>query len=439
MRDALKITLRTANPLVLSQFAFAANTFVTQFFLARHSTTALHASLPGSLLGVTFMSFFNATLGYAGTVFAQHDGAGHRSRAYSAFIQSLWLTLFSLPLLALGCPLARLILGIFNASPAVYAAEARYFDILMPNAALTILGSVLGGFFMGQGKTRFVGATTTLGFITNIALAPIFIAGYLGPGGLLGAGIAQTLAHLVPVILLGAALWRTPSLHERSVSWKPSFSARETLEILELGIPNGLRTVLEIGGFFAFTALIAELDTASAAASTIVFALNGVGYSAVQGLSSALEILTGRSIGARKVNEARHFLVVSIGLTLLLASVYAGTLFAFGKGLVRLFSTDAAILAASTPLLLIAALKAPLEFLVLTLQGALRGCGKTAAVFRSLLIASCLVWIPAYILVRVFQPNIVLYWLTMVISCLANLLGLSHALRKGLHPLLKQD
>ncbi len=429
MWTALKITLRTASPLVLAQFAFAANTFVTQFFLARHSTTALHASLPGSLLAVTFMSFFNATLGYAGTVFAQHDGAGERGRAYSAFIQSLWLTLFSLPLLALGCPLARLILGIFNTSPAVFAAETRYFDILMPNAALTILGSVLGGFFMGQGKTHLVGATTTLGFITNIALAPIFIAGHLGPGGLLGAGIAQTLAHLVPVILLGAALWRTPSLREKSVSWHPSFSARETLEILRLGIPNGLRTVLEIGGFFAFTGLIAELDTASAAASTIAFALNGVGYSAVQGLSSALEILTGRSIGAKKTADARHFLTVSITLTLLLAALYAATLFLFGDGPVRLFSRESAILAASTPLLLIAALKAPLEFVALTLQGALRGYGKTAAVFRSLLFASFAVWIPAYILVRVFKPDVVLYWLTMIISCAANLWGLCRALR----------
>lgn len=424
---ALKRTLQTASPLVLAQFAFAANTFVTQVFLARHSTAALHASLPGSLLAVTFMSFFNATLGYAGTVFAQHDGAGDKTRAHAAFIQSLWLTVFSLPLLALGCPLARLILGVFNPSPAILAAESHYFNILMPNAALTILGSVLGGFFTGQGKTRLVGTATTLGFAANMLLAPLFIRGTWGVSGLIGAGLAQTLAHLVPVILLTAALLRTPELRGKGVSWRPSFSAHETLEILRLGIPNGLRTVLEIGGFFAFTALIAELDTSAAAASTIVFALNGVGYSAVQGLSSALEILTGRTMGAGKSQEAVRYLHISMALTLILALIYGGALFGIGEWLVRLFSADAAVLAASRPLLIIAALKAPLEFAVLTLQGELRGRGKTAAVFKSLLIASLGIWTPAYILVRIFEPNVVLYWLTMVLCCAANFIGLRRA------------
>ena len=87
-------TLRTAAPLLLAQLAFAANTLVTQFFLARHSTAALHASLPGSMLAVAYMAFFNATLGYAGTIFARRDGAGDGRGAMAAFVQSVWLTLF---------------------------------------------------------------------------------------------------------------------------------------------------------------------------------------------------------------------------------------------------------------------------------------------------------------------------------------------------------
>ena len=61
-KEALHL-IRTATPLVLAQLAFAANTFVTQVFLARHSSTALHASLPGSMLAVTLSAFFIHTLG----------------------------------------------------------------------------------------------------------------------------------------------------------------------------------------------------------------------------------------------------------------------------------------------------------------------------------------------------------------------------------------
>ena len=166
-------TLRTAAPLLLAQLAFAANTLVTQFFLARHSTAALHASLPGSMLAVAYMAFFNATLGYAGTIFARRDGAGDGRGAMAAFVQSVWLTLFATPLLALGMPVARLMLGAFNTSPEVLAAETLYFDILMLNAAFTILAQVLGGFFTGRGKTAFVGAVTILGFAVNMAIAPV--------------------------------------------------------------------------------------------------------------------------------------------------------------------------------------------------------------------------------------------------------------------------
>ena len=76
MSTPLSLVLRTSLPLALAQLAFAANTFVTQFFLARHSTTALHASLPGSMLAVTLCAFFINTFGYAGTLIAQCHGAG---------------------------------------------------------------------------------------------------------------------------------------------------------------------------------------------------------------------------------------------------------------------------------------------------------------------------------------------------------------------------
>ena len=86
-KKELSLTVRTAVPLVFAQLAFAANTFVTQFFLARHSTIALHASLPGSMLAVTYMVFFNMTLGYAGTIFAQRHGGGDVKGALTTFVQ----------------------------------------------------------------------------------------------------------------------------------------------------------------------------------------------------------------------------------------------------------------------------------------------------------------------------------------------------------------
>ena len=436
MRKTLQLVAKTALPLVLAQLAFAANTFVTQFFLARHSTTALHASLPASMLAVTYMVFFNMTLGYAGTIFAQRHGGGDTAGALRAFVQSVWLTVFTLPLLALGMPAARVILGVFNTSAEVLAAETRYFDILMLNAAFTILAQVLGGYFTGQGKTLFVGAVTVFGFLVNMAIAPVFIAGCAGlPDGTAGAGIAQTIAHVVPCAILAAALARRPEFRRRTVSLRPDLSARETLEILRLGIPNGLRTVLEIGGFFCFTAFVSECAPAAVAASTAVIAVNNIPYGLVQGLSSAIEILVGRASGRKDDAAVRGVFRTAALLALAVVLVYLGILGCWPDAILDPFLKDSSIpreafRAATRPLVLIVAAKAFLEMMTLILQGVLRGLGKTADVCLAQAVSSFAVWIPSYCLVRACHPTVPAYWLTMILSGLASCLLLGRAFRR---------
>ena len=428
-------TIRTAAPLSFAQLAFAANTFVTQFFLARHSTSALHASLPGSMLAITYMAFFNATLGYAGTIFARRDGIGDRHGAMSTFVQSVWLSLLAMPMLALGIPLARLVLGAFNTEPDVLAAETLYFDVLMLNAAFTILAQVLGGFFTGQGKTAFVGAVTVLGAIVNMVISPVFIAGFAGlPGGIAGAGIAQAVAHALPCLILAAAILRHPAFKQRTVSLKPSLTAGETVEILRLGLPNGFRTVLEIGGFFVFTALIAECSPAAVAASTAVFAINGIPYSCIQGLASAVEILVGRSSGHVDGKETRGVVSVASATTVVLVAAYALTLWLFRTELMRLFLPKSPTFdtneyfRTATFLVAVVAAKSLFEMGALVLQGAVRGLGDTAGTFRIQMAVSFTVWIPAYLAVRFLHQTVPAYWTTMILAGLASTFLLSRTL-----------
>ncbi len=80
---------RMALPLTMAQLAFAENTLVTGFFLSRHSTIALHASLPGSMLAVAFSSLATSTFGYSGTIFASRHGSGDSAGALATFRAAL--------------------------------------------------------------------------------------------------------------------------------------------------------------------------------------------------------------------------------------------------------------------------------------------------------------------------------------------------------------
>ncbi|MGN0832443.1 MAG: MATE family efflux transporter [Kiritimatiellia bacterium] len=438
MSGSLSPVLRTALPLVLAQLAFAANTFVTQFFLARHSTTAFHASLPGSMLAVTVCAFFINTFGYAGTLVAREHGAGDERAADATFASSVLLTLLSAPLFALAAPLGGAILGAFGANPAVLAAETAYFRILLANGFLTALAAVLGGYFTGRGRTRLVGATTVFGFLLNMATAPLFIDGrcHLPTEGVVGAGWSATIAHGVTCLVLAACILRERRLAELAAPNRPSL-----LAVLRFGVPNGLRTVLEIGGFFCFTAFVAECPTAAVAASTAVFAVNNIPYSVVQGLAAALEILIGRASGRRALAEVRGLFRATTLLALAIGLIYALLLLCLTDAMLGPFLKDRSVHLAdfretARLLVLIVLAKTFFETMTLVLQGALRGLGRTAAVCRVQALSSFLVWIPAYCLVRAFHPTVPAYWATMVLSGLAScaLLGRAFGLTARRRP-----
>ena len=421
-----------ATPLVLAQLAFAANAFVTQVFLARHSATALHASLPGSMLAVTLSAFFINMLGYSGTLIAQRHGSGDERGANRLFVSALLLTALSIPPFFLAAPLGLAILGVFNTDPAVLAAESAYFKVLLVNGFFTALAAVLGGYFTGRGQTRLVGGVTIFGFLLNMALAPIFINGLWGipTEGVIGAGWSATIAHIVPCLILAVSIYtnsaRRFNLHAlRLCTAIPS--------ILRLGLPNGLRSVIEIGGFFLFTAFLAECAPAAVAASTLLFAINNLPYNAVQGLAQAVEILIGRTPDRTRQRGTIFWgIILAIGVALLyvkvlwLASVFAPSWF---SPTAPNFST-AEFTDALHALVAVIAAKAVFEFLTPILQAVLRGRGETSAVCRIQAVVSFGVWIPAYVLVRLCHPNMTAYWLTMLLSGLVSVALLMRTLRR---------
>ena len=427
MAKAALHLIRTATPLVLAQLAFAANAFVTQVFLARHSATALHASLPGSMLAVTLSAFFINTLGYSGTLIAQRHGSGDECGANRLFAGALLLTVLSIPLFFLAAPLGLTILGIFNTEPAVLAAESAYFKVLLVNGFFTALAAVLGGYFTGRGQTRLVGGVTIFGFLLNMALAPIFINGLWGipTEGVIGAGWSATIAHIVPCAILALCIARTNPSNPSNLS--------NLSPLLRLGLPNGLRSVIEIGSFFLFTAFLAECAPAAVAASTLLFAINNLPYNAVQGLAQAVEILIGRTPERTRQRGTIFWgIILAIGVALLyvkvlwLTSVFAPSWF---LPTAPNFST-AEFTNALHALVAVIAAKAVFEFLTLILQAVLRGRGETSAVCRIQAVVSFGVWIPAYVLVRLFHPNMTVYWLTMFLSGLVSIALLTRTLRR---------
>lgn len=411
---------RLALPLVFAQIAATANGYITSWFLAKSSAVSLHAALPGSMLAAALSTIAVATLSYSGTIFARRHGEGREADARAVFFAALVLAAAAIPLFAAAVPFGRRILALFNTSPEVYAAEATYFSILVANGYFTALAGVLGGYFTGQGRTRFVGAVSACGCVANALLAPVFIRGIppLPFSGIAGAGCATVAANVLVCVTLAAAILLRLAKAPRRAPSHGDFT-----EILRLGLPSGIHSFIDIGGFFVFTALLAECSPAAAVASSAAFAVNGVFQVLPWGLSRGTEIMSARSEESARKEVLHAALLLSAAYSVLFAVVLALA----GRWIIMGFRAEDAPFSAgefwatARILLVILAAKSFFESATSNMQAFLRGRGETAAVLRIQLCASCLFWMPLYFAVRLVSPSIPAYWLTMtacsVLTC----------------------
>ena len=78
----------------------------------------------------------------------------------------------------------------------------------------------------------------------------------------------------------------------------------------------------------------------------------------------------------------------------------------------------------------ILAVREILETIQQLLMGALRGLGKTAALFRIQTITTCLVWLPVLFILRAYHPTLAAYWLSMLAYMLTAVLLLVFEVRR---------
>lgn len=436
MTTALRTMFRFSWPLALANAVGAVNSLVAGVLLARHSATALTAAMPASALAGTVTAFFSSVIGYAGTIIAQRHGGGKSDEAVATLSQALWLTACAAPLFFAVALLGRPVFSAFGHTEPLLRTETTYFTLLLAAGFLTVLAGVLGGFLTGQGKTRVTGLVTTFGTVLNMALLSFFVTGRgLPVSGVTGAGLAAILSGSAVCLVLGLRVARDPLIGGRlDARFRPN--ARLLAQVLRLGLPNGLRQLVDYGAFFVFNAVVAGLDVLSAAASTAVITVYGLPFALESGLASATEIACGRAYGAGDVRGIRAAFRSAMVLAAVLVALFALVLAFFGTDLLMGFlPSDAASPDAfrrlGRELYVTLWLTIPFEVPVLLLFGRLRGLGRTAKIFRVQMFTTIAILLPLIALVARFHPTVFALRLTLAAHALANLILLLVDLAKG--------
>jgi MATE family multidrug resistance protein len=251
----------------------------------------------------------------------------------------------------------------------------------------------LRSYLAAHGMTRPMVIAMIAGNIVNAGLDIILIYGVDALGipafGVIGAATATTLVQIVIVTLYGLAVQQL----DRGVV-RPRSTAADLWAIARYGWPVGGQLLAEVGVFGIATVLAAHMGKIPAGAHSIALNLSSLTFSFSLGIAAATSVRVGRAVGAGDLALARKRGMLGVWLGLIVMGFFALGFVIVPRPLATAFTDDPAVLAATIPLLQIAALFQLSDGAQAIGAGALRGRGDTRATLVGNLLGHYLIGLP---------------------------------------------
>jgi putative MATE family efflux protein len=257
------------------------------------------------------------------------------------------------------------------------AAATAYSTIVFGGAVVVWLVNVLASVARGSGQMLLPAGIVVAGELLHVALAPalIFGVGPLPALGVTGAAISLVTASAIRVLALAGFLLSKQSALPLSLRGI-RFQRVHFAEILRVGLPGSLNTVLTNVNVMATTGLVGSFGALALAGYGVGVRLEYLQIPLVFGLGTALVTMVGTNVGAGQMARARRVAWLGAGL----AAVATGSLGLIAalvpQAWLGFFSTEPAVLAAGESYLHIVGPTYALFGLGLALYFASQGAGR---------------------------------------------------------------
>jgi len=338
----MRAVLTLATPTTFVMLIGTATNVLYTYYVSRLGADAIAAVslvFPISLLVGTTMT---GGLGSGATSgIARALGAGHPGRAVSIAEHALALAVVAGLVLAvivgLGGPWVFALMG---GTGAVRDAAVAFARLVFGGAVVTFSGAMLDSVLRGEGNVRVPSIWSSVSLGLQIVLTPLcmFVAGL----GLAGAAVAMIASQAIALVPRARYVFGGRGVL-RPRPWPRRFQAAPLREILRVGVPASLATIVNYLGLMVLTSVVARLGTAHLAAFGLCTRFDFLLMSFAYGFAAAVLTLVGLSTGARRPDRARLYVLRAGACIVALLAVPAAILW-WQPGLwIDLFSTDPAI------------------------------------------------------------------------------------------------
>mgnify|MGYP000106064632 CR=1 FL=1 len=357
--------------------------FVGQF-LGTEASAAVGAS---SLIITCLVGFFTGMAVGTSVFTAQYFGAKQWKKLHR-LVQTMFLVGIGggLVLMLLGIGGASVFLSAMGTPEDIMPQAALYLRVYMTGMMPVVMYNLLSGVIRALGDSRNPMIFQCVGGVFNIVGDYVCIA-VLGMG-VEGTAVATVVSQTVAACCAAVYLIRLRAPYALRLS-KPGFYTRELGNVLRVGVPAGIQSIVITFSNILIQSQINTLGVTSIAAFTVYFRTEMVLYLPILALGQAVVSFVGQNYGAKKPERiwqadricilGGSFVIFAAGILLMLAAPV----------FLQIFTKDTAVIAEAAGIIRITF---PLYFLYVILEvlsGNLRGYGKAVAPMLVTIISFC--------------------------------------------------
>ncbi|EQC40155.1 hypothetical protein SDRG_02805 [Saprolegnia diclina VS20] len=224
-----------------------------------------------------------------------------------------------------------------------------YGDVLATGLLPRYLYACLTAYFATINVVQSATITSIIAMILNALLNQVFINGIPGIWagiGFVGSPLATVVSSCMQLLLFGVytMVWRRYHVPYWGGWTRVAVDQAHWTKFLALALPLGASSAVDWASLTVAGMVLGTLDPAYSAANAVLFGLFGVVYACVSGFSAATQIFMARSIGMGSLPDAKAYLVLGIYLMAVMVTLLLSVLAAVHKAVVRLWTSDQAVL-----------------------------------------------------------------------------------------------
>lgn len=409
-RGSLQEVIHVSWPLVVGMLSFTIMDVTDTLMVGQLGTTELAAV--GMSTSVMFLinSFFIGFFESVKILVSQAIGANQPKMAKEAGWHGLLIAL----------PMGVLVVGITYLAPAIFdffggpeslqEMSEHYFGLRLWASPFWFITLVLSSYYQGTGNTKLPMQVNLFMCIFNVIVNQILIFG-LGP--IPAYGIDGSAYSTILSDFLGMLFILTLFIRDIGLMFSIRFSILKKL--FSLGIPVGIRWLLDTGGWTFVIGMIAKLGEVPLAANQIATKIMCLSLLPVYGISEAACILAGQCAGAGDYPALKRSYWSTIQISVGIMFITGLAFILVPMPMVSLFQKNTDVLVMACEILILVGCYQVLSALSLVTAGALNGTGDTKFTMVLLILSTWLVMVPgAYYLGVVLNLGVFGMWLSLI-------------------------